>query len=302
MNLNEPPFEKDVLDGPVRSPLSQQPLSEKDFIQNKNPIAPFPFWVWLFLLTIVVSLLWGTWGWYEQNLQKFESHEPFLQVTNRNFSVFLWQFPNYLRANVKSKTGYLPDFQPDRANFSLSAAEDYVSAPPELLFLYHTWSRLLAGDFIARPIPPQEFKEFLEEVKEWNPDYWTQAPDAYKALMKDQVYQQLANMQALPETTLPRIVRQAFQGWKNYFKEGSQINELQPTLTQVQQFLVQHPNYDRPNWRNIAEVADQSVAGNDYLLVFQSPVLDASQPIAAEQLSTFLKVALFNAKEAQNSR
>jgi hypothetical protein len=301
---NQSPFEKDVIDGPVRplSSSSQPPLSEKDFIQNQNPIAPLPFWVWLFLATILVALIWGTWGWYEQNVKKVEKNEPFLQVTNREFSSFLWKFPNYLRSNVAQKTGYLPEFQPDRAIFALSAADNYVTAPPDLLFLYHTWNRLLTPEFIRRLITPVEFSEFLDQVVEWQPANWSQAPEAYKQLINQNTYKQLSNLQILPEATLPLMVRQSFQGWKNYFKEGEQINALSVTFAQVQEFLKNYPAYERPNWRNISQVADQPVAGENYLLSLHNGVLDVDQVIPNNQLSMFLKVALFNEQQAKQEK
>lgn len=301
---NQSPFEKDVIEKRVQAPLpSAQPtLSEKDFIQDRQTTAPFPFWVWLFLATLGISLMWGTKGFYEQNLKKFEKSDSFLHVTNREFSVFLWNFPNYLRANVEKKQGYLPYFEPDRPSFALGAQDSYVAAPPDLLFLYHTWKRLLTPEFIGRSISPEEFSEFLEQANEWQASNWSQAPQAYKDLLNQKIYKNLSNLQVLPESALPLVVKQAFQGWKNYYKEGEQIDNIKVTLAQVQEFLKHYPGYERSNWRNISQVADQPVAGKNYLLSLQQEILDKSKNFPNEQLSQFIKVALFNEEEAKKEK
>lgn len=283
-----------------REPLNQ-PLSEQSFIQNKPVFTTLPFWLWLILATIVVSLVWGGRQWYSNFIQKEKKHEPFLEVTNRQFSAFLWQFPSYMRVNIRSKGSYLPGFLSTRENFESVTAEEFVSASPDLLFLYHTWKRLLVPDNIIRPIDGKEFAEFLDYLPEWQPKNWPQAPKGYVKLVETLNDATKDNLQNLPESDLPMLVKQAFQGWKNYFKEGPQINAWEPSFQQVKDFLKQHPTYARNYWRNINQVAGLQVGGPQYLRSFLegNESLDAKVP--NQQLAPFLKVALFNAEQAQQN-
>lgn len=279
-------------------PEDKPPLSEKDFIKNGWSLKSYPFWLWIFLMAALTMVFWGTSGWYEGLLKKEKGKDPFLEVTNREFSVFLWQFPAFIRNNVSKKTGYLPGFSLTSENLNLATAEEWVSAPPELIFLYHTWSRLLAKDFIARPINSQEFSMFLEQLPEWQPDNWKKAPKSYQELVDSNKYLTMDNLQTLSESELPLIVRQAFLGWKNYYMEGPNINEVRPTINLVQLFLGKHPTYARSYWRNIDKIRDVPVAGKNYLLA----LLQGASPdsvIPNDQLSSFLKVAYFNEEQAQ---
>jgi hypothetical protein len=286
------------------NPSGKPPLSEKDFIQNGWSLTSLPFWLWLALLATLAAIIWGSRGWYEGFIQKEKRHDPFLEVTNREFSLFLWQFPSFLRVNVPKKSGYLPGFLANSENFNLTTAEDYVSAPPDLIFLYHIWHRLLSPEFIPRPISPTEFDDFLQQLPEWQPKNWKSSLEEYTQLVDSKSYLQIENLQTLPEKTLPQIVRQAFQGWKNYFLEGPRINEVHPTFAQIIAFLEQHPHYARNFWRNIEVVHGQEVAGSKYLIALlkekETQLPDAPFPI--EQLAPFLKVALFNFEQAQQNR
>lgn len=287
---------------PQTNPSGRPPLSEKDFIRNGWSITSLPFWLWLVLTALVASLIWGSSGWLQSFFQKERANDPFLEVTNREFSIFLWQFPSFMRLNASKKNGYLPGFLTTSENFSPSTAEDFVSAPPDLIFLYHTWHRLLASESNVRPIPPQEFEKFLEQLPEWNPKNWPKAPQDYVKMVNSKSYSQLKDLQTLPPSTLPLIVRQAFLGWKNYFMEGPQINALQPTFGQVKEFLNAHAHYARNYWRNIAEVNDQKVAGLDYLSGFIHGTFIPDAIIPKEQLAPFLKVALYNEQQAAKSQ
>lgn len=287
---------------PQTNPTGRPPLSEKDFIQNGWTIASLPFWLWIFLIAAITAIAWGSKDWYEGFIQKQESHDPFLQVTNREFSVFLWQFPSFMRMHTSKKTGYLPGFSTSNENFTPENAEEFVSAPPDLIFLYHTWHRLLAPENITRPISPKEFKDFLEQLPEWKPENWPKAPQEYAQLIKTKSYTNTENLQTLPESTLPIIVRQAFSGWKSYFIEGPQINELNPTFGEVKTFLETHAHYARNYWRNIEEVNDQKVAGLDYLKGFVSGTFIPDANVPKEQLTPFLKVAMYNAKQNESEK
>lgn len=285
-----------------RSPQGRAPLSEKDFIQNGWRLTSLPFWLWIFLMAALIGVIYGTSSWYQGVINQEKKHNPFLEVTNRQFSVFLWQFPSFMRVNAPRKAGYLPGFLATSENFNPATAEEFVVAPPDLIFLYHTWHRLLAFDFISRPIPAPEFAEFLEQLPEWQPKNWKDAPDDYAKLIETKKYAGIDNLGMLPETEFPFIVKQAFIGWKNYFKEGPKINELHPTFGQVQAFLEKYPTYARPYWRNIDTVATQHIAGLDYLLGFLNGKFDPDAAIPNDQLSPFLKVALFNAEQAKENR
>ncbi len=289
MNLNTPPS-------------GRPPLSEKDFIQNGWSLTSLPFWLWIAVTTSFIAIIWGSSGWYEGFLQKEKSHDPFLEVTNREFSVFLWQFPSFMRVNASKKSGYLPGFLATGENFNPRTGEEFVSAPPDLIFLYHTWHRLLAPEFIARPISPKEFEDFLEQLPEWKPMNWSNAPEAYVQLINTKDYTKTENLQTLLPTTLPLIVRQAYQGWKNYFIEGAQINDLQPTFAQVKTFLEDHSHYAYNYWRNIQEINGQQVAGKDYLYAFVNSTFIPDAHVPKEELAPFLKVALYNAEQAKQNR
>ncbi len=284
------------------NPSGRPPLSEKDFIQNGWSLTSFPFWLWIFLIAVIASLIWGSRGWYESFLQQEKKHDPFLEVTNREFSIFLWQFPAFLRVNVSTKTGYLPGFLSSSENFNLDTAEEFVSAPPDLIFLYHTWNRLLSSEFIARPISPTEFDDFLKQLPEWQPINWKKAPPEYAQLINSKDYSKVENLQTLTENRLPMIVRQAFLGWKNYFLEGPRINEIQPTFAQIKAFLEQHPHYARNFWRNIEMINGLEVAGSRYLYDFLNETFIPDANIPKDQLAPFLKVALFNAQQAKENQ
>lgn len=267
-------------------------LDEKDFIQDSLSKNPFPFWLWLVLLTTFLGLVWGGMSWYNSLMTKEISQSPFLQVTNRDFSVFLWQFPERMRANYYgTKRGYLPGFQyENKVSLFLEEADAYVSAPPELLFLYHTWDRLIKDEYTPRPIPSEEFKEFLNYSEEWKPINWKNAPVGYKSLV-DQLFKksEQQDINLLPDTELPVQVRQAFQGWKNYIKEGKEIDATRPTYAQVREFLKGHPHYTRNYWENI--VVNSSP---DYLKNINNSNVKEDAEIPKIELSPFLHVALFN--------
>lgn len=295
---NRPPIDDD----PQTNPSGRPPLSEKDFIRNGWSISSLPFWLWIALAAILASLIWGSSGWFQSFLKKEKAHDPFLEVTNREFSVFLWQFPSFMRINVSKKTGYLPGFLTTSENFSSSTSEEFISAPPDLIFLYHTWDRLLSLESSTRPIAPQEFEQFIQQLSEWNPINWPTAPEEYVQLVNSKSYNQLKDLQTLPQTTLPLIVRQAFLGWKNYFMEGPQINALEPTFGQVKDFLTKYNHYARNYWRNIAEVNGQKVAGLDYLSGFVEGTFIPDANVPKEQLTPFLKVALYNEQQAAKNQ
>lgn len=275
-----------------------KPLPEKDFIHEGYSQNPIPLWIWLALFALIASLFWGFSSWFTSAMVADIKSKPFLEVTNREMSLFLWQNPSYMRSHAKNKAGYLTGFKyMEKDTLELNTTDDFVVAPPDLLFLYHTWNRLVGSDYIPSPIPLAEFKDFFEAVEEWQPKYWSTAPAEYVDFANSLSTTTIENLQLLPETMLPREVRQAFQGWKNYYKEGDKINHIIPTYSQVQAFLAKYPFYSRNFWRNI-----HNLAGEHYLeTLFQGGFAPADL-VPDDQIPPFLKVALYNAIGAKEDK
>ncbi len=269
----------------------QKELQEKDFINNGWPKGSSPLWIWLCVIAALAALFWGGGAWVSSLWSKKIAASPFLQVTNRQFSVFLWQFPEHMRVNASSKSGYLPGFQyQDKISAFPSEADQYAVAPPEIIFLYHTWKRQIGDQYIAGEIPKGEFLQFLEYDEEWLPKYWPQAPKRYIELIEELPKNgELGDLNILPESTLPREVKQAFQGWKNYFKEGVAINQYRPTYQDVQLFVKKYPNYTRNFWRNIVEKTTPQ-----YLSLLSTGDFQIGDEVPLEELAPFLRVALYN--------
>lgn len=270
--------------------VSEEELDERKMINEGIKKNPFPFFIWLALIAAIAALLWGSTNWVMQKRANSLSGTPFLQVTNRDFSLFLWQYPEYMRANVSSKNAYLPGFQYlDKVSIEEGKEEQFVTAPPKVLFLYHTWDRLVRNEFTARPIKAKEFREFLEYAPEWSPAVWKASPKGYQEL-----YATLGNKsdESLNLAEIPVDVQAAFIGWKNYFLEGALIKNVKPTFEEMREFLNSHPNYSRNLWRNI--VMD---GRPDYLIGISSG--DSKGVIPEGQLVAFLKVAFFNASQAK---
>ena len=138
-------------------------LQEKDFIQERYEKDPYPFWLWFFILAAFTFSLWFVEGWFLKELRTDYKNNPFLQVTNREMSVFLWQFPEKMRINAPNKGSYLPAFQYEqKLSLFPDKADTWVSAPPELLFLYHTWKRQVGDVWFPRKIGRSEFIEFIK--------------------------------------------------------------------------------------------------------------------------------------------
>lgn len=263
-------------------------LQEKDFINESYSKNPFPFWFWLLVVITATALIWTVSWWYSTRMEKEYQQDPFLEVTNREFSLFLWQFPERMRAHAPRKLGYLPGFHyENRVSLVLEEADNWVIAPPELLFLYHTWKRQISKEFSPRPIPKEEFVEFLNYAEEWKPSNWPKAPEGYVKFIEAFNTERESDLAKLPLSTLPFEVRQAFQGWKNYFQEGEAINALTPTYGQLNRFLLTHPHYARNYWSNILK---DSVP--DYLKYIRAQPPESDVP--AQELANFTKVALFN--------
>lgn len=267
-------------------------IKDQDMIQDSLGKNPFPAWLWFTLIIVLFALLWGGGSWLITKKQEILSDSPFLQVTNREFSLFLWQNPEYMRANVSSKTAYLPGFQyEDKISIQPGQAEKYVSAPPEVIFLYHVWSRLISKEFAERKVPVNEFKDFLSYSPEWLPENWPKAPENYKEILKN-----LPKNSTQLVNGLPWEVERAFIGWKNYFMEGAEINLIQPTYAEMQEFISTYPNYARNFWRNIVQKGRPQ-----YLKTLTIGKFEPEEKIPNEEITGFLKVAFFNYKKAKSN-
>jgi hypothetical protein len=266
-------------------------LQEKDFIQDDVNKPSWPFWLWGILFTLFVCLAWGIGSWYNGFINQQVEMSPFLQVTNRDFSVFLWQFPEHMRVNVtKGRAGYLPAFKyTDKLSLEPEMAEEYVVAPPELLFLYHTWKRLISNEFIQNPISLSEFKEFLLYAEEWQPANWPDAPKDYIKFANALLEQKAIDPSGLPEINPPKEVVQSFQGWKNFFVEGDAINKIRPTYAEMASFLNRSPHYARNYWKNILQAQFPN-----YLKTIYSGKYTPSVVVPDNEMAPFLKVAFYN--------
>ena len=271
-------------------------LQEKDFIQDDRIKNKLPFWLWGVLFTLIVTLIWGTGSWYSQKISQEVEANPFLQVTNRQMSLFLSQFPEYMRVNKKTgRAGYLPGFQYlDKLNIEPEMADQIVVAPPELLFLYHTWERLLSPEFIPRSIKLSEFKEFLLYAEEWQPKYWPKAPAEYIKFANALLSNEGIESESIPAMAAPKEVVQAFQGWKNFFKEGEAINNTVPTYGQMMTFLNASPHYQRNYWRNILIDSYPNYLKN----LYTHPAINPSLTIPKSEIAPFLKVAFYNYQQS----
>ena len=263
-----------------------EPLDEKDFIQERKQKPALPVWLWLMILIAVIISVWMGGEWVIREMQIKVEKAPFLRVTNREISLYLWQNPHEMRANVKSKTGYLPGFQSiESVGPRLEGVDSFTQAPPELLFQYHTWKRLLGDYVFPRPMPVNEFKEFLTQAPEWEPKNWPQASEEYRALVNELDTLRVSNLQTLPLNTLPKEVRFAFYGWKNFYIDKDKINQARPTYEDAHRLIKTYPNYARNFWQNLYP---------DYLKGLDDTNVKSSDAIPNEELEPFLRVAFYN--------
>lgn len=259
-------------------------LHDSELISDSFRSNPRPAWIYFGVIATIAALLWG--GAYQvfSKQQQLQRVNPFLQVTNRDFSLFLYQFPEYMRVNVSSKAGYLPGFQySEKIGIERGQADDYVSVPPDVLFLYHTWKYLVGDVVIPREIRAGEFRHFLDYSPEWQPKEWAGSTPRYFEQVRS-----LGHENGVVEG-LPFEVQKAFIGWKNYFMEGELINKVAPSYGEMAEFLEQYPFYARNYWRNIL------VRGKpDYLKSSFFQVYDPDAKIPERELAAFLKVAYYN--------
>lgn len=253
-----------------------------------------PLWLSLLLVLVVAGSIAAYQVLVDKAFKNRQSMTPFLQVKNRDFSIFLFQNPQFMRANTKEKTGYLPGFREDNVRLDPIHADDYVVVSPRVLFRYHVSNSLLGKDVPDRPILVQDFRDFLATLEEWLPRYWEDAPEKYQSLITklgdlpgDQ------DLRKQPEEVLPRKVRQAFFGWKNYFEEGEKINQLASSRSEMEAFLRDYPQFGSNYWGNILQ---------KHYPNYSELMDDLPQVIPARALPPFVRVALFNQREARAGR
>lgn len=278
-----------------RSDKKERPkLDEKDFIHEERGPNPFPVWLVIAAVAAIFFIVWSISNNFFQKMESTIQETPFLQVTNRQFSLFLWQNPEYMRNVRTTKTAYLPGFNSSGpAGPKLDTVEDYVNAPPDVIFRYHSWKKLLGNYVIPRQITPEEFREFLAKEPEWEPSVWAQGGVEYQNFVANLDRLNVLDLQSLREGVLPKDVRIAFLGWKNYYKEGAAINQMRPTAQEVKMFLEKYPNYSPNLWRELEP---------KYLESLMSPEAFHEQPIPSHELTSFLRAALFNDEMAQKEK
>lgn len=246
-------------------------LKEKDFIKEGDPNSP-KWWLWVAIILAILGIMWLAASWVQRQFYIAPPPDsPFEKVTNRQFSVFSYQFP------VALPSGKLENIKEN--------ADKFVSARPDILFLYHTWKRQLGNIFSARPISSIEFRDFLKDTVIWDPSNWREAPDGYILLMKELATMGEKDLQALPETSLPQVVRRAFQGWKNQTIEVETIKQQKISFGEMQEFISIFPNYTRPFWRNIYP---------EYLKTLKSGKFDSKDVIKEEEIPEFLRLGFYN--------
>jgi hypothetical protein len=255
-------------------------LDEKDFIQESKNGSTWK--IWLGIVLALSLFLTGVWSikWIADQTEKEISRQPFLRVTNRAFSLFLWENTEYMRPHRKSRTGYLPGFHLNpKVTPKPEQAEGWVSVPPDVLFHYHSWERLLREYEYDRLITAAELREFLAYAEEWHPDYWEESPEGYREFVLSlPVRGDVEEVQA----SVPPDVKRAFIGWKNYFKEGEEINRAIYAKDEVKRFLKRRPHFAAHFWQN-------SYPG--YLKSLEN---DIEKELPGWQIPSFMKVALYN--------
>jgi hypothetical protein len=261
-------------------------LQEDNFIQEGYGKNPSLLWFWSIIVAMAIVLIEGV-NFKTAHIQSEQLRSsPFLRVTNREFSLFLWQYPHFMRVHAKNKIGYLPGFQYlHKVNMELAFSEEHVVTPPTILFLYHTWNRLLYSYYPSRPITQIEFNEFLSVLPEWQPDNWMDSPEEYKTLVESLKSMENQSLERLSLNELPVQVRHAFYGWKNFFKEGDLINAFNPTFLEMDNFLKQYPNYRKNFWQNIESEYLKSLSDKSYV---------SEGVIPQNEIPAFLRVAIYN--------
>lgn len=241
----------------------------------------------------VVLLMWGGRSYFQGYLHQVKEERPFLDVTNRQMSLFLWQNPEFMRINAKSKSGYLPGFQYLEGSVAMEAGapEEIVQVSPEVLFRYHVWSRLVSTEMPARAIPEGEFLQFLDYAPEWRPKNWPAAPKGYQDLLPT-LKSGTNDLSRLQEGVVPLEVRTAFVGWKNFTKEQEAIKASRITYGQVLDLIAVAPHYARNFWQNIVD-------SNQGTYVKGIDKSEGKDLVPDKDMPEFLRIAVYNFEQAK---
>jgi len=234
-----------------------------------------PLIVWIAIVAGILLLFWGSGSFLLDQGVLSRKSGPFYKVTNRDFSLFLWNHSDVYRADIR---------QFHEMALTNEMAKRDVKASPQVLAEYHVWKRLLGSMVIPRQIPLPEFRNFLAYAFEWLPENWEKAPSEYKAFVDDLPSCPFQQLEPLPEETIPLEVRMAFYGWKNTFYEREAIRAFQPDVKMIESFLSKYPQFARHNFRNFYP---------DYLL---------SLNLKGERLPYFFRSALYNAMQVDQER
>ena len=69
------PFDQDKLESFSKS--ETRPLAEKDFIQESPTGGSWPVWIWIFLVSLIIISIIGTWNWYQNYFQDKKDEKTF---------------------------------------------------------------------------------------------------------------------------------------------------------------------------------------------------------------------------------
>lgn len=258
---------------------------------DRTDPSPNPFLIGIFFVAILVIIVSSIQTWYVEYTAAHQKKSPFYQVTNRDFTLFLRENPNFLNKNISSKEAFLPGVEfIKQVSSNVETADDLINAPDDILFEYWTWNRLIDYPPPKRAIPLDEFQQFLKDYPEWTPIYWRSSPRSY-----DELYHDILAGKAPKELSgkLPDDVREAFIGWKNFTVEKEEIEKFDPTFGELKNFLATYPNFRRNYWINIVAASDPN-----YLETYSFANYTLDDKVPLDQIAPFLQIALFNDAKA----
>lgn len=272
-------------------PPKEDTLEERKFVQEKYSKDPSYFWIWMAIAAAILTLAWGLQSWYVKNESKNEE-SPFAAVTQRQFSLFTAQFPEF--GSSSNKTALFSSSLYGKDKINPSKLEERIEASAELLFLYHTWNRLIAAQQPIRAISSSQFLEFLQSQPQWQPSLWKEAPQNYVLLVNSLMGKKEVANSFLKREELPLMAVLAFQNWLNFGVEQQEIKEMHISDAQEALFLKAYPQYSRSYWQNILKKRFPK-----YLLNIEKKAAASAAPAgletpSQEKLPIFFQTALFN--------
>ena len=265
-------------------------------VDKTPPVLPIgkrmiPAWASVLGYLGLAFIIYGLTFWLHILIEEKRPVNVYSKVANRDYSLFLWQNPQWM-GNLKSKeTLYVTgDWSAGKSFADPRLAEAYVTLPADILYIYNTWRTQVWQYLPPRPIPAGKFLRFLAICDMWQPRNWTEAPLDYNDLIeKLGSMNPLEDLQKQPLSILPHEVRLAFIGYENYFFEANQINALKPTYGDIQAFLKKYPQYGRSYWI-------KAIDGRypKYLLSYSQAQYVPNEMVPDDELAPFLRAALYN--------